>query len=80
MPALNYLDPFLLLDDFSSDNPEDVQAGFPMPPLAGNVNHCDSLRNAGSIDPGDVHWMTAGSGILQEEMPQPREGRMAGKT
>ena len=87
-PALDYLDPFLLLDDFSSDNPDDVLAGFPMHPhrgietvtyiLAGSVNHRDSLGNAGTIGAGDVQWMTAGGGILHEEMPRPIEGRMAG--
>jgi redox-sensitive bicupin YhaK (pirin superfamily) len=87
-PALDYLDPFLLLDDFSSDNPDDVRAGFPMHPhrgietvtymLAGSVNHRDSLDNAGTIGAGDVQWMTAGSGILHEEMPHPIDNRMAG--
>ncbi len=87
-PAMDYLDPFLLLDDFSSDNPDDVLAGFPMHPhrgietvtymLAGSVNHRDSLGNAGTIGAGDVQWMTAGSGILHEEMPLPIDGRMAG--
>ncbi|MGV7227517.1 MAG: pirin family protein [Nitrospirales bacterium] len=79
---LNYLDPFLLFDHFGSSNAEDYQAGFPMHPhrgietvtymLAGEVQHRDTLGNAGSIGAGDVQWMTAGGGILHEEMPQVR--------
>ena len=79
---LNYLDPFLLFDHFGSINAEDYQAGFPMHPhrgietvtymLAGQVHHRDTLGNAGSIGAGDVQWMTAGGGILHEEMPQVR--------
>jgi redox-sensitive bicupin YhaK (pirin superfamily) len=86
--ALDYLDPFLLLDHFASDNPDDYLAGFPWHPhrgietvtymLAGEVDHRDSIGNAGSIGPGDVQWMTAGGGIMHEEMPKPREGKMAG--
>jgi redox-sensitive bicupin YhaK (pirin superfamily) len=86
--TLDYVDPFLLLDHFGSDDPADYLAGFPMHPhrgietvtymLAGRVNHRDSIGNAGSIGAGDVQWMTAGRGILHEEMPQPVEGRMAG--
>jgi redox-sensitive bicupin YhaK (pirin superfamily) len=86
--ALSTVDPFLLLDHFSSDNPDDYLAGFPMHPhrgietvtymLAGQVTHRDSLGNAGTIGPGDVQWMTSGGGILHEEMPEPRDGRMAG--
>ncbi len=85
---LDYLDPFLLFDHFGSDNPDDYIAGFPMHPhrgietvtymLAGAVNHRDSIGNAGSIEAGDVQWMTAGRGILHEEMPEGREGKMAG--
>jgi redox-sensitive bicupin YhaK (pirin superfamily) len=85
---LDYLDPFLLFDHFGSDNPADYIAGFPMHPhrgietvtymLAGVVNHRDSMGNAGSIGAGDVQWMTAGRGILHEEMPQPHDGKMAG--
>src|SRR5512133_2046483 len=73
--ALDYLDPFLLFDHFGSDDPRDYLAGFPMHPhrgietvtymLDGSVAHRDSLRNEGVIGPGDVQWMTAGSGILQ---------------
>jgi hypothetical protein len=86
--ALDYLDPFLLLDHFESDDPDDYLAGFPLHPhrgietvtfmLAGEVDHKDTLGNAGTIGPGDVQWMTAGGGIMHEEMPRPREGRMGG--
>jgi redox-sensitive bicupin YhaK (pirin superfamily) len=85
---LDYLDPFLLLDHFASDNPQDYLAGFPMHPhrgietvtymLAGDVHHRDSLGNSGSIGAGDVQWMTSGHGIMHEEMPKPRDGKMAG--
>jgi quercetin 2,3-dioxygenase len=82
-------DPFLLLDDFRSDVPEHYRAGFPWHPhrgietityvLAGSVEHGDSLGNRGSIGPGDVQWMTAGGGIVHQEMPQgDAEGRMYG--
>src|SRR5438034_4314259 len=82
-------DPFLLFDDFRNENPEDYLAGFPWHPhrgietityvLAGTVNHGDSLGNKGALGAGDVQWMTAGSGILHQEMPRgdPR-GRMHG--
>jgi hypothetical protein len=73
-------DPFLLLDDFRNDNPEDYLAGFPWHPhrgietityvLAGSVEHGDSLGNKGKMTAGDVQWMTAGSGILHQEMPK----------
>jgi redox-sensitive bicupin YhaK (pirin superfamily) len=86
--TLDYVDPFLLFDHFGSDNPADYLAGFPMHPhrgietvtymLAGQVTHRDSMGNSGSIQAGDVQWMTAGGGILHEEMPQPVEGQMAG--
>lgn len=79
---LNYLDPFLLFDHFGSPHAEDYQAGFPMHPhrgietvtymLTGEVHHRDTLGNTGSIGAGDVQWMTAGGGILHEEMPQVR--------
>ena len=82
------MDPFLLFDHFGSDNPEDYIAGFPMHPhrgietvtyvLAGKVTHRDSIGNEGTIGPGDVQWMTAGRGIMHEEMPEARNGRMAG--
>jgi len=82
-------DPFLLLDDFRSDIPENYLKGFPWHPhrgietityiLDGNVEHCDSLGNSGVIGPGDVQWMTAGSGIIHQEMPKGDEaGRMGG--
>ncbi|OGN94694.1 MAG: hypothetical protein A2Z71_10020 [Chloroflexi bacterium RBG_13_50_21] len=86
--SLDYLDPFLLFDHFGSDNPDDYLAGFPMHPhrgietvtymLAGRVTHRDSLGNSGTIGAGDVQWMTAGRGIMHEEMPQPYEGKMEG--
>lgn len=82
-------DPFLLLDDFRNDRPEDYRAGFPWHPhrgietityvLAGTVEHGDSLGNSGRLGAGDVQWMTAGSGILHQEMPQgDAQGRMHG--
>ncbi|HEY1208816.1 MAG TPA: pirin family protein [Terracidiphilus sp.] len=82
-------DPFLLLDDFRSDNPADYVAGFPWHPhrgietityvLAGEVAHGDSLGNKGRMTAGDVQWMTAGSGILHQEMPKgDSRGRMHG--
>jgi hypothetical protein len=87
--ALNYLDPFLLLDDFRSADPADFLAGFPWHPhrgietvtymLAGEVDHRDSIGNAGAIGAGDVQWMTAGGGIMHEEMPRPgADGSMGG--
>ncbi len=73
-------DPFLLLDHFGSDNPDDYRRGFPWHPhrgmetityiLHGNVEHGDSLGNKGVIGSGDVQWMTAGSGIIHQEMPK----------
>ncbi len=85
---LNYLDPFLLFDHFGSPKAEDYEAGFPMHPhrgietvtymLTGEVHHRDTLGNAGSIGAGDVQWMTAGGGILHEEMPQVRPEGNAG--
>ena len=82
-------DPFLLLDDFRNDVPENYRAGFPWHPhrgietityvLAGHVEHGDSLGNSGAIAAGDVQWMTAGSGIVHQEMPKGDEaGRMHG--
>ena len=82
-------DPFLLLDDFRNDRPDDYRAGFPWHPhrgietityvLAGSVDHGDSLGNHGKLGAGDVQWMTGGSGILHQEMPQgDPQGRMHG--
>lgn len=82
-------DPFLLLDDFRNDNPDQYLAGFPWHPhrgietityvLAGTVEHGDSMGNRGSIGAGDVQWMTAGRGIIHQEMPKGDEaGRMHG--
>ena len=82
-------DPFLLFDDFRNDRPDDYLAGFPWHPhrgietityvLAGTVAHGDSLGNRGSMGAGDVQWMTAGSGILHQEMPKgDAQGRMHG--
>lgn len=82
-------DPFLLLDDFRNDVPEDYLAGFPWHPhrgietityvLAGTVDHGDSMGNRGTIGPGDIQWMTAGSGIIHQEMPKGDQvGRMHG--
>lgn len=82
-------DPFLLLDDFRSDNPRQYLNGFPWHPhrgietvtcmLEGSVEHGDSLGNRGVIGPGDVQWMTAGSGIIHQEMPRgDPEGHMGG--
>src|SRR4051794_31961209 len=82
-------DPFLMLDDFRNDQPQDYEAGFPWHPhrgietityvLAGTVDHADSLGNQGSLGAGDVQWMTAGRGILHQEMPHgDPQGRMHG--
>src|SRR5262245_50723091 len=82
-------DPFLLFDDFRNDKPEHYLAGFPSHPhrgietityvLAGTVEHKDSLGNRGVIGAGDIQWMTAGSGIIHQEMPKgDAEGRMYG--
>jgi len=82
-------DPFLLMDDFRSDNPAHYTKGFPWHPhrgietityvLSGDVEHGDSMGNKGVISSGDVQWMTAGSGIIHQEMPQgDAKGRMYG--
>ena len=82
-------DPFLLFDDFRNERPDDYLAGFPWHPhrgietityvLAGTVDHGDSLGNSGSLGAGDVQWMTAGSGIMHQEMPKgDPQGRMHG--
>jgi redox-sensitive bicupin YhaK (pirin superfamily) len=81
-------DPFLLLDHFGSDNPADYVRGFPWHPhrgietvtymLNGEVEHCDSIGSSGVIRSGDVQWMTAGSGIIHQEMPRRYDGLMRG--
>src|SRR6186713_254944 len=87
--ATQDFDPFLLLDDFRNENPDDYLAGFPWHPhrgietityvLAGSVEHGDSMGNRGSIGAGDIQWMTAGRGIVHQEMPKGDEqGRMHG--
>ncbi|MFQ5598548.1 MAG: pirin family protein [Nitrospiria bacterium] len=83
-PEIPLLDPFLLMDDFHSSTPEDYMAGFPMHPhrgietitymIHGSVAHRDSMGNSGIIHAGDLQWMTAGSGIIHEEMPKASEG------
>ena len=87
-PALDYVDPFLLLDEFKSENPEDYMPGFPWHPhrgietvtymIRGRVEHGDSIGNSGIIGPKDVQWMTAGKGIVHQEMPKSGEGGMWG--
>jgi redox-sensitive bicupin YhaK (pirin superfamily) len=87
-PHLDHLDPFFLFDHFGSENPDDYIAGFPMHPhrgietvtymLDGSVTHRDSLGNEGTIGTGDVQWMTAGSGIMHEEMPHAGPRRLDG--
>ena len=83
-----HVDPFLMLDEFFSDNPNDYLAGFPAHPhrgfetvtymLDGHMRHEDHLGNRGDLGPGDVQWMTAAHGIIHSEMPQQSEGRMRG--
>src|SRR4026208_1534374 len=85
---LDHLDPFLLLDHFESVKAAHYEAGFPSHPhpgiepvtlvRKGEVKHSDSLGHKGSIDAGDIQWMTSGSGILHEEMPQASRERVAG--
>ena len=82
-------DPFLMMDDFRNDNPSEYLKGFPWHPhrgietityvLKGNVEHGDSLGNRGVLSDGDVQWMTAGSGIIHQEMPTGNaQGQMHG--
>ena len=83
-----HVDPFLMLDEFYSDNPDDYIAGFPAHPhrgfetvtymLDGHMRHEDHLGNRGDLGPGGVQWMTAARGIIHSEMPQQTEGRMRG--
>lgn len=87
-PQLNLHDPFLLLDAFESDRPEDYIGGFPSHPhrgfetvtylLAGQMRHKDSAGNEGVIKPGGVQWMTAGKGIVHSEMPEQIDGLLMG--
>ena len=87
-PALQELDPFLLLDAFRSDNPDDYIAGFPSHPhrgfetvtylLEGRMRHKDNAGNEGVIEPGGIQWMTAGKGIIHSEMPEQEDGRLEG--
>src|SRR5579872_5076134 len=87
-PALPDLDPFLLLDEFGSDDPKAYIAGFPTHPhrgfetvtymLAGRMRHRDNAGNEGLLGPGSVQWMTAGRGIVHSEMPEQTEGLMQG--
>lgn len=87
-PALQDLDPFLLLDEFGSDSPDDYIAGFPDHPhrgfetvtymLDGRMRHRDNQGNSGLLGPGSIQWMTAGRGIVHSEMPEQEEGLMRG--
>ena len=87
-PEANLLDPFLLLDDFHSNKPKDYLAGFPWHPhrgietvtymIRGSVEHGDSIGNRGVINSGEVQWMTAGSGVIHQEMPKEFTGMMQG--
>ena len=87
-PSLNMLDPFLLLDEFGSDNPDDYIAGFPPHPhrgfetitymLNGKFRHKDTAGNEGCLTDGSVQWMTAGKGVVHSEMPEQTEGLVRG--
>lgn len=87
-PQLDMLDPFLMLDCFESDNPDDYIGGFPSHPhrgfetvtylLAGRMRHQDSVGNNGVIEPGGVQWMTAGKGIIHSEVPEQKDGLLKG--
>ena len=87
-PRLNHVDPFVLLDEFKSDNPKDYIAGFPDHPhrgietitymIDGNFRHKDSRGGGGLLAPGCVQWMTAGRGIIHSEMPEMKDGRLWG--
>jgi redox-sensitive bicupin YhaK (pirin superfamily) len=87
-PALDMLDPFLMLDEFGLDTPQDYLAGFPDHPhrgfetvtymLDGRLRHADNKGHGGVIGPGEVQWMTAGRGIVHSEMPEQEEGLLRG--
>jgi redox-sensitive bicupin YhaK (pirin superfamily) len=87
-PALSNYDPFLLLDQISSDNPEDYIAGFPQHPhrgfntftymIDGDMEHRDSMGNTGNLGPGGAQWMKAASGVIHSEMPKQENGLMRG--
>lgn len=87
-PQLDMLDPFLMLDEFGTDQPDDYLAGFPEHPhrgfetvtymLDGRMRHKDNHGNEGLLVPGSVQWMTAGRGLVHSEMPEQHEGRMRG--
>ncbi|AXK72364.1 pirin family protein [Lysobacter sp. TY2-98] len=87
-PQLDALDPFLMLDEFGTDRPQDYLAGFPDHPhrgfetvtymLDGRMRHRDNHGNEGVLVPGSVQWMTAGRGLVHSEMPEQQEGRMRG--
>src|SRR6201986_3941062 len=87
-PALDMLDPFLMLDEFRSDSASDYIGGFPQHPhrgfetvtymLAGRMRHGDNQGNSGLLTPGSVQWMTAGRGIVHSEMPEQEDGLMWG--
>ena len=87
-PRKGWLDPFLMMDHFGSDNPDDYMAGFPWHPhrgietvtymISGEVAHEDSMGNKGIIKSGEIQWMTAGGGILHQEMPRKFNGLMSG--
>ncbi len=86
--TLDMLDPFLLFDEFGSDNPDDYIAGFPSHPhrgfetvtyqLAGRMRHRDSAGHEGLLEPGAVQWMTAGRGIVHSEVPEQEQGLLSG--
>jgi hypothetical protein len=88
LPSIDHIDPFLLLDEFKSDDPRDYLKGFPTHPhrgfetvsymLEGRFRHEDSLGNSGVLEAGDAQWMTAGRGIVHSEMPAQRSGKLWG--
>ena len=88
VPELDFIDPFLMFDEFGSENKDDYIAGFPAHPhrgietvtymLAGRFKHEDSTGSKGEMGPGSVQWMTAGGGIIHSEMPMMKEGKLHG--